>query len=65
MEYRIEPVKVSGHGLKDDFVLSPPLGYELFYRDGIRLRSMGIYSSKEAAKQAAKSHAGDNSVAFV
>lgn len=65
MEYRIEAVQIPGHGLKNEPVLSDPLGYELFKRDGIRLVSMGIYATEDAAKQAAVARSGEEPVKFV
>ena len=64
-EYRILPVQVPVHGLKDEGLLSEPQGYELFKRDGIRLQSMGIYDSEDAAKKVAVRHAAPDKVRFV
>jgi hypothetical protein len=64
-EYRIQPVQVPVHGLKDEGFLSEPQGYELLRRDGIRLISMGIYPSEEAAKVVARRHAGKDTARFV
>ncbi len=65
LEYRIQPIQVPVHGLKDDGLLSEPKGYELYRREGIRLVSMGIYPSEQAAKKAAISHAAPDSARFV
>lgn len=64
-EYRISPVQVPVHGLKDEGFLSEPHGYELFRREGIRLVSMGIYPSEADAKKAAQRHAGEDTAKFV
>ena len=64
-EYRILPVQVPVHGLKEEGFLSEPQGYELLRRDGIRLVSMGIYQSEDAAKDAARRHAGEDTAKFV
>lgn len=63
--YRILPVQVPVHGLKDEGLLSEPHGYELFRQEDIRLVSMGIYPSEEAAKTVARDHAGEDTPRFV
>jgi hypothetical protein len=65
LEYRILPVQVPVHGLKDDGLLTEPQGYELFKRDGIRLVSMGIYNSEDDAKEVARRHAKPDQARFV
>ena len=65
LDYRILPVQVPVHGLKDEGLLTEPQGYELFKRDGIRLVSMGIFPSEEAAKVVARRHAGSDKARFV
>ena len=65
LEYRILPVQTPVHGLKEDGFLSEPQGYELFKRDGIRLVSMGIYDSEDAAKKVAIRHAAPDKARFV
>lgn len=65
LEYRIQPVQVPVHGLKEKGLLCEPQGYELFKRDGIRLVSMGIYPSEDAAKKVAIRHADPDSARFV
>ncbi len=50
-EYRILLVQVPVHGLKEDGLLCEPKGYELFKRDGIKLVSVGIFPSEDAAKR--------------
>ena len=65
LEYRILPVQTPVHGLKEDGLLCEPRGYELFKRDGIRLVSMGIYPSEDAAKKVAVRHADPDSARFV
>ncbi len=65
LDYRILPVQVPVHGLKESGLLSDPKGYELFKRDGIRLVSMGIYPSEIAAKNAADKHADPDTARFV
>ena len=64
LEYRILPVQVPVHGLKDDGFLTDH-GYELFKRDGIKLVSMGIYPSEDAAKKVAVRHADPEKARFV
>ena len=64
-EYRIQPVQHPVHGLKDEGFLSEPLGYELYRREGIRLQSMGIYPTEDAAKKVAVRHAKPDKVRFV
>jgi hypothetical protein len=64
-EYRIAPVQAPVHGLKDDGLLCEPQGYELYKRDGIRLVSMGIYPSEDAAKKVAIKHADPDRARFV
>ncbi len=67
-EYRISPVQLPVHGLKDrdaPDVLSDPQGFELFVRDDIKLKSLGIYDSEKAAKDAARRHAKDATAIFV
>jgi len=68
MEYRILPIQVQPHGLlerdaKD--VLNAPLGFELFRRENIKLVSMGIFDSEDAAKTVAQEHAGEETAIFV
>ncbi len=67
--YRIQPVQAIVHGLQqgpdDSDVLAPPTGYELFVKDGIRLRSVGIYPTESAAKAGARKHAGNDTAIFV
>ena len=65
LQYRILPVQVPVHGLKDSGLLSEPKGYELFKRDGIKLVSMGIYTSEILAKNAATAHAAPDKARFV
>jgi hypothetical protein len=65
LEYRIQPVQVPVHGLKEKGLLCEPQGYELYKREGIRLVSMGIFSSEDAAKKAATKHAAPDSPRFV
>lgn len=68
MEYRILPVQVQPHGLKErdaKDVLGAPLGFELYRRSGIKLVSMGIYPTEDEAKSAAQRHAGDEEAIFV
>ncbi len=65
LEYRILPVQVPVHGLKDEGLLTEPQGYELFKRDGIRLVSMGIFPSEDAAQKVAIRHAGPDKARFV
>ena len=65
LEYRIQPVQVPVHGLKDKGFLCEPQGYELFKRKGIRLVSMGIYPSEAAAIVVATKHAAPDSARFV
>lgn len=65
LEYRIQPIQVPVHGLKEEGLLSEPKGYELYKRDGIKLVSMGIYHSEEAAKKAATNHAAPDRAIFV
>jgi len=65
MEYRILPVQVQGHGLKDEKFLSDPHGFELFRRDGIRLVSMGIFPSEEDAKKSARAYSGNEQAIFI
>jgi hypothetical protein len=66
-EYRIQPIQVPVHGLRQKAldILDAPMGFELFRREGIRLVSMGIFNTEEAAKDRAKSHAGSDTVIFV
>ena len=64
-EYRILPVQVPVHGLKEEGLLCEPQGYELFKRDGIKLVSVGIFESEEAAKKVATRHAAPDSARFV
>ncbi len=64
-EYRILPVQAPVHGLKDDGLLTEPQGYELFRREGIRLVSMGIFDTGDAAKAAAAKHAEPDKPKFV
>lgn len=64
-EYRILPVQVPLHGLKDTELLSEPQGYELYRREGIRLVSMGIFDSEDRAKEVAIRHAGKDGARFV
>ena len=59
------PVQVPVHGLKEEGLLSEPKGYELFKRDGIKLVSVGIFPSEEAAKKVARRHAGSDTARFV
>jgi hypothetical protein len=68
MEYRILPVQVQPHGLKErdaSDVLNAPVGQELFRREGIKLISMGIYADEEEAKAVAAQHSGDEAPIFV
>ena len=65
LDYRILPVQVPVHGLKESGLLCDPKGYELFKRDGIRLVSMGIYPSEIVAKNAAIKHADPDTARFV
>jgi hypothetical protein len=65
LEYRILPVQVPVHGLKDEGLLTEPQGYELFKRDGIRLVSMGIFPSEDAAQKVARRHADPDKARFV
>jgi hypothetical protein len=65
LEYRILPVQVPVHGLKDEGFLTEPKGYELFRRDGIKLVSMGIYSSEDDAKKVGVQHAKPDTAKFV
>jgi hypothetical protein len=65
LEYRILPVQVPVHGLKDPGLLCEPQGYELYKRDGIKLVSMGIYPSEDAAKKVAVRHAKPDTARFV
>ena len=65
LEYRILPVQVPVHGLKEDGLLCDPKGYELFKRDGIKLVSVGIFPSEDAAKTVAVRHAKPDTARFV
>ena len=65
LEYRILPVQVPVHGLKDEGFLTEPKGYELFRRDGIKLISMGIFRNEGLAKKAAVHHAEPDKARFV
>jgi len=65
LEYRILPVQVPVHGLKEEGLLCEPKGYELFKRDGIKLVSVGIFVSEDAAKKVAIRHATPDTARFV
>ncbi len=68
MEFRIDPVQVQPHGLKERDardVLNPPMGFELYRRDDIKLVSMGIYDSEAEAQEAARDFAGDEEAIFL
>jgi hypothetical protein len=65
LDYRILPVQVPVHGLKESGLLTEPKGYELFRREGIKLVSMGIYPSEIAAKNAGTAHADPDRARFV
>ena len=65
LEYRILPVQVPVHGLKDEGLLTEPQGYELFKRNGIKLVSMGIFPSEDAAKKVGVRHAEPDTARFV
>jgi hypothetical protein len=65
LEYRVLPVQVPVHGLKESGLLSEPKGYELFKRAGIKLVSMGIYKSEILAKNAGIAHAAPDKAKFV
>ena len=59
------PVQVPVHGLKEEGLLCEPKGYELFKRDGIKLVSVGIFPSEDAAKKVAIRHAAPDTARFV
>jgi hypothetical protein len=65
LDYRIQPVQIPVHGLKESGLLTEPKGYELFRRDGIKLVSMGIFPSEIAAKNSAVRHADPDRARFV
>ena len=64
-QYKIDEIRQPEYGPLADSVFSDVLGYELFVRDGIRLKSLGIFDSKERAEQVANKHAKPQKAIFV
>lgn len=66
MQYVIRPAELPPHGLTDPYApILTLLGFELFIREGIKLRSLGIHDSEDEAKATARRHAGEEVAEFL
>lgn len=65
INYRVLPVQVPVHGLLEHGVLSEPKGFELLKQNGIRLVSLGMFPTEEAAKAVARKNALPDEANFV